>query len=227
MATGRIIAVLAVLAVALSADASRAEPTQQKNSERERLGVGRRPPGMHHPQRDRLHRERDHRGPEGRAHRRWEEATPEMRERFRDATPLERREIRERHLDRMRQFSDDNPRRRDDAWQQLSREDRMAIRDEVDALPPAERHDLRTKIRHFHALPPEEQAELQRRFGQLRSLEPGEQTEVHDNARRFQEMDPEVQDRLRDTMRRFRDLPPEKQQEWLDRALEVAPDQTP
>jgi hypothetical protein len=127
----------------------------------------------------------------------------------------------------MQRFGDNAPRGPDASWHQLSREDRMAIRDEVKSLPLAERQLLRDKIRHFHSLPEGERAELRRRFQQLRGLEPGEQAEIHDNARRFQGMDLEIQDRLRETLRKFRELSPEKQNEWLDRALEEAPDSTP
>jgi hypothetical protein len=141
----------------------------------------------------------------------------EMRQRYREATPEQRRQMRAKRLRRMESFG---PRgRRSGALAGMSREDRVALRAEVGALPDEERHELRRKLRHFHSLPENEQAELKQRFSALRTLDSVEQDQIQHNTERWNQMDPKRREELRDTWQRFRALPPDVQQEVLDKAL--------
>lgn len=147
----------------------------------------------------------------------------EMRERYRDATPERRREMRVERLARF-EFHE----RRNRALAGMSREERAALRAEVRALPAEERHELRRKLRHFHSLPQSEQAELKQRFGALRSLDSAEQEQIEHNTERWNQMAPHQREELRATWKRFRELPPDLQQEVLDRALlEASPGPPP
>ncbi len=141
----------------------------------------------------------------------------EMRERFRDATPEQRSEMRAERLRRMESFELRG--RGNNALAEMSREEREALRAEVRALPDEERHELRRKLRHFHSLPESEQAELKQRFGALRSLDSSEKEQIEQNTRRWNQMPPHRREELRNTWERFRALPPDLQQEVLEKAL--------
>jgi hypothetical protein len=153
------------------------------------------------------------------------EQIAQRRARFERITDEERQHFRERRMGRMRRFARGHA-LGPAALHQLSRADRVALREQVRSLPEGERRDLRKKLRRFHSLPEAERDELQSRFAVLQSLDSEERQQVHQNARRFREMEPSQRQRLRSAMTRFRGLPPNEQQEWLDRAFAETPEQT-
>ena len=110
----------------------------------------------------------------------------------------------------------------------MTRQEKMALRDEVNALrgelrkrgrqamrewrslPPEERWKLREKLLDYRELPSSEREALRDRYQALRERSPEDLERLRENSRRFREMSPEQRQRLREQRRRLREMSAEE-----------------
>lgn len=150
-------------------------------------------------------------------------AAPGPVSRWNEATPEERRALRE---DARRRWQEATPRERRAflrAMRGLARalpdfsviEHRLLIR-QMAAMSASERQAWRTRLRRIDSLEPAERREL---IGELRALldeSPEDAARIERNLERWRRMPEAERERYREQMRRFRDLPIEERQRLLD-----------
>ena len=171
----------------------------------------------------------------------------EMRERFRAASPEERKRMRgelfrdmeplERERFREQMISDRKARQRarrhleplsEDAraalrseFGQMSREERRGMREQVRAMKPEDRRALRDKLSRIQSLRDTEQQELRDSLAELRSFDAGERELIDTNARRFRENFTEAErEKFRGAWQRLKKMDAEKRNRILDQLLE-------
>lgn len=134
-----------------------------------------------------------------------------LRERWREASPAERRRIREIALE---------------YWVESPLEEnlnapaqRREIRRYLESLSPDERRALRKRVESYRALDQPDRRRLRRALRNFRELPPERQERFRANAQRWNAMSPGEKARLREKMTLLRGMQPEERLELLERAL--------
>jgi hypothetical protein len=165
----------------------------------------------------------------------WRDASPAERRRIRQlalehwaATPAEERQrIRADHeADRQQRRASRETVRRDLA-ESTTPAERREIRRYLEGLSQTERHALRTRVESYRTLDRRDRERLRGALREFRRLPPEKQERFRANARRWKEMSPGEKTRLREKMTALRGMEPGERLELLERTLPDSPAATP
>lgn len=176
----------------------------------------------------------------GRAgHGRTHERRERMRQRMRDATPEQRRRMLRNMRRTMRFLSREEHRlMREEMGSAFLAEEfdgkerpgrlrqgpyperRRRLHERLRELPPAERRELREKIREMGSLPPDELQTLRERLAEIEGLSEDERRTFGDKAKRWRDMPPEKRERMRAARKRLMALPLEERMRLLERVMD-------
>jgi len=97
----------------------------------------------------------------------------------------------------------------------LPKADRQGLRARLRQMKPEERKQLRDQVSRLQQMTPEERQELRERVSRMATSTPAERARIEANLERWNTMSPAERDRLRARWRRFQELPADERERIL------------